>query len=139
MTLAASERDIVFYDGDCGLCHGLVRFAVLRDEDGALAFAPLGGSTFAACVPEARRTAIPDSFVVLTCDGELLLRSAGVVRVLKRLPEPWSFAGSLLRLLPRPLRDAGYRGVARARNALFARPSGACPVVPVALRERFLP
>jgi len=139
MTLAASERDIVFYDGDCGLCHGLVRFAVKRDDDGALAFAPLKGSTFAACVPEARRSTLPDSFVVLTCDGELLLRSAGAVRVLKRLPPPWPLAGSLLRLFPTSLRDVAYRAVARVRNELFARPTGACPVVPAHLRERFLP
>ncbi|HZH02738.1 MAG TPA: DCC1-like thiol-disulfide oxidoreductase family protein [Myxococcaceae bacterium] len=40
----ASDSDILFYDGGCGLCHRAVRFVLARDPAGRFRFAPLGGS-----------------------------------------------------------------------------------------------
>ena len=41
------QREIIFYDGHCGLCHAAVRFVVARDDrEEGFVFAPLGGETF---------------------------------------------------------------------------------------------
>jgi len=130
--------ETVFFDGGCGLCHGFVRFVVARDRDAAFAFAPLGGTTFAATFDAAERARIPDSVVVRATDGRTLVRSAAVVHVLRRLGGGWRVAADALWLVPRPVRDAGYRAVAVARRRLFAAPADACPVVPPDLRARFL-
>ena len=131
--------DLVFYDGTCGLCHGTVLFLLRRDGDGSrFRFAPLQGETFAARVDEARRRALPDSVIVLTASGDLLMRSGGIIHLLCRLGGGWPLLGRLLGLLPRPLRDWGYDRVASVRRKLFKKPEGACPLVPPALRERFL-
>lgn len=135
-----SERDLVYYDGTCGLCHGTVLFLLKRDPAGDLfRFAPLQGTTFRAEVPVERRGDLPDSIVVQTADRELLYRSTGVVRLLRRLGGFWKFVATLLWLVPRPLRDLGYALVASTRRRLFKRPPDMCPVVPPALRDRFLP
>ena len=40
-------------------------------------------------------------------------------------------------LIPRPIRDIAYDGVARVRRRLFAPPAEVCPMLPPALRARF--
>jgi predicted DCC family thiol-disulfide oxidoreductase YuxK len=135
-----NERDLVYYDGTCGLCHGTVLFLLERDRDGDLfRFAPLQGDTFDAEVPPERRAGLPDSIVVQTTEGTLLSRSTGVIRLLRRLGGSWSFVAGLLWLVPKPLRDLGYRLVAATRRRLFKRPPGMCPLVPPELQDRFLP
>jgi len=130
--------DVVFYDGGCGLCHATVRFLVKRDARGLFAYAPLGGTTFVATLAASERAALPDSIVVRTQDGRTLLRSSAVAHLLKRLGGGWRVVGAALWIVPRPLRDLGYRAVAAVRRRLFAAPTSACPVVPAPLRPRFL-
>jgi predicted DCC family thiol-disulfide oxidoreductase YuxK len=130
----------LFYDGDCGLCHRWVLFTLKRERGRELfRFAPLQGPTFAALVPEAERRDLPDSIVVRTDSGALLVRSAATLRVLERIGGVWGFLGRLLRVFPRPLRDWGYDRVAAVRKKLFAQPATACPLVPPALSRRFDP
>jgi predicted DCC family thiol-disulfide oxidoreductase YuxK len=121
--------DRLFYDGDCGLCHGAVRFVVQRDRRGsAFRYAPLGGSTFERLVPVAQRATLADSLVVLTSDRQLLARSEGVIYVLKKLGGIWPLVGSLLEIVPSWLRNAGYDWIARHRLRLFEPPVQSCPV-----------
>ncbi len=133
-----ARHSVVFYDGACGLCHRTVRFAIARDRDGRhFRFAALGGEAFRRLVPEALRAGLPDSIVVLTPGGALLMRSAAVIHILERIGGPWRLTGRLLTLVPRRIRDLGYDGVARVRHRLFRRPTDACPVTPRELRARF--
>lgn len=104
----------------------------------AFRFAPLGGAAFEAMVPASAREGLPDSMVVRTPEGVLLVRSAGVLYMLRRLGGPWRVVAALSRVVPRPLRDAAYDFVARIRLRLFDRPDDACPMVPPHLRGRFL-
>jgi predicted DCC family thiol-disulfide oxidoreductase YuxK len=116
-----------------------VRFVVAADPAGAFRFAPLGGETFLAQVPPDRRGGLPDSIVVRRRDGALLVRSDAALHVLERLGGGWRALGALLRLVPRPLRDAAYDFVAGRRLRWFAPPEDACPIVPPQLRSRFAP
>lgn len=134
---ARAAREIVFYDGHCGLCHGFVRFLLAEDRTRAFAFAPLQGETFAASVPEATRAGLPDSVIVRAADGRLLVRSTAVLHVLDTLGGAWRALAWGMRLVPRVARDAAYDGIAAVRHRLFAPPPAACPLVPPDLRERF--
>jgi len=130
----------IFYDGECGLCHRWVRFALAREKGRELfRFAPLQGPTFVAAVPETERLALPDSLAVQTGDGRLLARSEAVVHVLRRIGGAWGVWGALLDVLPTWLADRGYDLVARVRKRLFARPAQLCPLVSPELARRFDP
>jgi predicted DCC family thiol-disulfide oxidoreductase YuxK len=131
--------DTVFYDGQCGLCHRFVRFVAAVDRDGSFRFAPLGGTTFEREVPPEQRAGLPDSVVLATRDGRLLVKSAAVIYTLQRLGGTWLLAARAVSLVPSPLRDAAYDLVARLRGRLFKRPAAVCPVVPPRLRSRFEP
>jgi predicted DCC family thiol-disulfide oxidoreductase YuxK len=134
--VAQSER--IFYDGPCGLCQRFVRFVVQRDRTGSkFLFAPLHGPTFESVVPIGRRAAVPDSMVVLTSDDRLLIRSDGVIHVLRRLGGFWKFIAAAISIIPRPIRDGGYDFIMRIRYRIFGRLDNACPVTPPELRARF--
>jgi predicted DCC family thiol-disulfide oxidoreductase YuxK len=133
---AATET--VFYDGHCGLCHRAVRFILAEDRAGsAFRFAPLQSEEFSARVSAAARSNLPDSLVVLTSEGMLLVRSSAVLHILGRLGGAWRVLGALGRAVPTGIRDWVYDGIARIRHRLFAAPPDACPIVPKHLRERF--
>lgn len=137
---ATTETAIVFYDGHCALCHGAVKFVLKHDRTGeAFRFAPLQGVTFRARVPEGVRASLPDSVAVLTNDGALLTRSDAFLYILARLGGIWNFTGSVLRIVPRFLRDVVYDFVARVRYRVFGTREDLCPVIPAKLRSRFGP
>lgn len=135
----APTRAVLFYDGGCGLCHLSVRALLALDRRGALAFAPLGGATFRELVPEAERAALPDSLVLRTADGRVLVRSAAVLESLQLVGGPARGLAAAARVVPRRLADRLYDRVARVRRRLFRPPAGGCPVVEPARRSRFLP
>jgi predicted DCC family thiol-disulfide oxidoreductase YuxK len=129
----------LFYDGGCGLCHRTVRTVLAADGAGRFVFAPLQGATFRELIAEPDRKGLPDSIVVRTSDGRLLVRSDASLYVMQRLGGGWAALAALARLVPRALRDAVYDFIARIRSRLFAKPDDYCPLVPRELRPRFLP
>lgn len=140
MPLPAPPTELLFYDGHCGLCHRAVKFVLKHDRSGtAFRFAPLQGATFQSRVPPEKRATLPDSVVVLTSRGQLLIRSNAFLHILRRLGGGWGFLAALLSVIPRPLRDAVYNIVARIRYRIFGRQDDLCPIVPPDLRARFDP
>ena len=134
----AENQITVFYDGHCGLCHGWVLFLIARDHAGEkFNFAPLQGEYCANIISPAERERLPDSIVVRTDEGHLLIKSAAVVYLLKRIGGPWHAVGVALGMLPTSLRDFAYDCVARMRRRLFSTPANTCPLVPVELQNRF--
>lgn len=136
--MAEPSHEIVFFDGDCGLCHALVKFVVARDAAARIHFAPLHGETFARLVAP-KAPSIPDSVVWVDKAGQVALKTAAVAQVLRRLPQPWPTLGAMLAIVPRPIRDLAYDAIARVRHRLFKRPTTQCPILPPELASRFLP
>ena len=131
----AGEHPIVFFDGVCGLCSHAVDFAMVRDANATFRFAPLQGETAHDMLPEAD-TANLDSMAV-AMDGKIYRRSSAVVRMLWGLGPFWRLCGWLLWLIPLPLRDLGYKFVAKWRYRLFGKHES-CRLPTPEERERFL-
>lgn len=132
--------ETLFYDGHCGLCHRAVQFVLKHDREGKLfRFAPLQGETFQSRVSEAQRAHLPDSMVLLTREGGVLLRSDALVHILRRLSGGWGVVAAMLSLIPRAIRDFFYNWIARVRYRVFGRRDDVCPIVPADLRARFDP
>lgn len=140
MSHLTPPTEILFYDGHCGLCHRAVKFVLQQDRVGtAFRFAPLGGETFQARIPIPQRTELPDSMVVQTRDGSLLMRSDALLHILWRLGGKWKFIAALLGVIPRSLRDFFYRAVAHTRYRVFGQRKNTCPIATPDLRARFDP
>ena len=126
---------IILFDGTCAFCEGSVRFIATRDRgyfrfgasqnpEGQALLRTLGTSQ------EAARS------LILIDDDRVYLRSDAALRIAQRLNAPWKYAGALL-IVPRPIRDLVYRGVAAVRYRLAGR-SNACEIPPPEIRTRLI-
>lgn len=134
---ADDDGPVVFFDGACNLCDASVLFVIDRDPRAHFRFAPLQGPTARARLGDLAPAAgaAPDS-IVLVEGGRRYERSAAALRIARRLGPPWSLLWAGV-LVPRPLRDALYRLVARHRYRWFGR-AERCRVPSPELRARFL-
>lgn len=127
---------ILAFDGVCVLCNGFVRFLLRRDRAQAFRFAssdsPAGAAIFAA---DGQDAANPISVVLVEGD-QRWRNSEAIIRAVMALGGGWR-AAALLRIVPRPIRDAAYRWVARHRYGWFGR-TDACPAPAPGWADRFL-
>jgi predicted DCC family thiol-disulfide oxidoreductase YuxK len=134
------STELLFYDGHCGLCDRAVKFVLKHDRSGnAFRFAPLQGPTFEWRVPAESRENLPDSVVVLTFEGSLLVRSDAFIHILRRLGGGWRTLANALAVIPRPVRDSVYDFIARIRYRIFGKHDDLCPIGPPELQARFDP
>ncbi len=118
-TRSVPENDpIVFFDGVCGLCNGTVNFLLNHDKHRVLKFAPLQGETAQRLLPEEQRDL---NSIVFLNHGKAWRCSSAICRIFWKLPAPWSFLGTLLWVIPKPIRDVGYKLVAKSRYRLFGK------------------
>lgn len=131
-------NEVLYYDGECGLCHGAVRFVLAEDLAGRFHLAPLQSEAFLRATANFDRSALPDSVLIQTGDGAWLSKGRAVRYLLGRLGGPWRMLGGLLGLVPGWLLDFGYDGIAKVRRRIFRKPANLCPLVPPELGRRFL-
>ncbi len=149
---------VLLFDGECGLCNRVVRLLLRFDTRAQLRFAPLQGASAQAFlrahglqaddfetlvfVPHWRNEGPADSSPLPRTNSqpdekEFLLRTDGVIAALRLCGGAGRLLGDALALFPRPLRDAGYRFVARVRYRIFG-PWRACPLPRPEWAARFL-
>jgi predicted DCC family thiol-disulfide oxidoreductase YuxK len=127
----------MLFDGECVLCSGTVRFVLAHERAPTLLFATTQSETGRALAARHDLSAADlDRTFALIEDGTVHLRSAAALRVAAHLRAPWRWLVAL-RLVPRPVRDAGYTALARRRYILFGRRE-ACFLPEPAQRHRFL-
>jgi predicted DCC family thiol-disulfide oxidoreductase YuxK len=128
---------MLFYDGVCAMCNGIVKGVLRVDEGRLFRFAPLQGET-----AELARKLHPEfptkiETVVYVRRGEVFLRSRAVALAMQQMPYP-AKALSWVRFLPAWLTDFFYGIVARTRYRVFGKYDH-CPLPPEEDRARFLP
>jgi predicted DCC family thiol-disulfide oxidoreductase YuxK len=126
---------VVFFDGDCAFCTRSVRW-VARHDAGRFSFAPLHGETFQQAFDAAAQARLPDSIVVRTETGAVLIKGLAVAYILRSSPWPWRPLGWLLATIPTPLVNIGYDLVAGRRHRIAAE---TCEIPTPAFRKRVLP
>jgi len=124
-------KHVVFFDGICNLCNGWVDFLLPRLKvDSSLTFASLQGKAASELLKNPGLTSI-----VLWEDGAVFTESDAILRILGDLRRPWSWL-RIFRVIPRRLRNALYRGIARRRYRWFGKRE-TCRVPPPEERARF--
>ncbi|CAI1922752.1 thiol-disulfide oxidoreductase DCC family protein [Serratia liquefaciens] len=114
---------VLLFDGECNLCHGLVRFLIRADRQGKILLATVQSEEGQAIL---NWLALPtdrfDSIVYLE-PGRHWLRSAAFFQALRQLGWPFRLL-ALARFLPQRLADRFYNAVASNRYRLFGRNAG---------------
>lgn len=127
-----AEQPLIFYDGTCGMCHGVVRFLLKHDHQRIFLFAPLQGETAAKIL----KAPFDPETIVLVEEGHFWTQGKAVFRILWLLGGIWKLPGALF-FLPAFLYNWGYRWIAKRRFQWFKRPD--CPVPQTDDLSRFLP
>lgn len=116
---SAAPATIVF-DGRCLMCEGGVQFLLRADKQGRYRFAAMQGATGRALLlSQGLNPDDPLSFLLQDEKGAYI-DSTAILRVLTGLGGAWKLC-ALGWLVPRPLRDALYRLVARNRYRWFGQ------------------
>ena len=117
--LLPGER-LVLFDGVCKLCNGWAKFLIRHDRQQLFRLASVQSAEGQAIL---QYFGLPldrfDSMAYVE-DGQLLVRSTAVLRILAQLSPPWRWL-AWLRLCPEPLRDWCYDRIALNRYRLFGR------------------
>lgn len=130
---------VLLFDGVCTLCDASVRFVMRHDRAGRIRFASLQSAAAQPLLAGAGLDAqYLDSLVFVDEGGRVRVGAEAALAVGERLDAPWSALARAGRRLPRGLREAAYRWVARHRYRIFGRRE-ACRLPTPAERARFLP
>ena len=115
---------VVVFDAQCLLCSRWVRFLLRHDRRGVFRFAAIQGTRGRELLAQAGLQPEGLQTLLLVAGPRHWQHTAAILRVLHALGWPWRLALAAW-LVPAPLRDAVYRGVARHRYQLFGR-TGTC-------------
>lgn len=132
----AQETPIIFFDGVCGMCNRFVELILGIDSKAVFRFAPIQGETAKQLLPPLSEA--PQEWSMFYLDERGIHKeSDAFLGVYQRLGGIWWLL-SLLRVVPRVVRDSLYRTVARNRYRWFGRRE-TCRVPSPDERGRFLP
>lgn len=127
---------MLLFDGVCNLCSRSVGFIIRHDKAARFRFASLQSEAAQRLLARVSASGpLPDSMIVID-RGRLYARSDAALKLAEHLPFPLR-ACTVLRVIPRPVRDAAYRLMARNRYTLFGK-RDSCMVPTPALVARFL-
>jgi predicted DCC family thiol-disulfide oxidoreductase YuxK len=133
-------RNLVLYDGVCGLCDRTVQFLLEEDRAQVLCFASLQSEPAAEVMERLELSADLDTLLFIEEHGapkeHANWRSTGVLRILATIGGCWRVV-SWLRIVPRPLRDPVYDFLAAHRYQWFGK-FETCKLPSPEVRERFL-
>lgn len=134
MTTADQRHSVVLFDGECAMCNRSVRFFVRHDPCANLRFAPRESDLGRRMIEQAGLEFDAIDSIVLIEQGVAHVHSAAVWRIARQL-KGFPKLLALLRFIPAPLRDWGYRSIAKRRHAW---PSQACPLDFRGIEDRML-
>ena len=115
------DGPILIFDGVCVLCSRSVQFVLRHDRDRRFRFATTQSPAGIRLMTAHGLDASQPASVLLIEGGRASTESAALVRVLRCFGGAWPILAGAIRLIPRPLRDAAYRAVARRRFRWFGR------------------
>ncbi len=128
---------LLFYDGVCAMCNGIVKAMLRVDQEQVFHFAPLQGETAELAREIHREFPTEIETLVYVRRGEVFLRSRAAALCMQQMPYP-AKALSWFRFLPAWFTDFFYGIIARTRYRLFGKYDH-CPLPPAEVRARFLP
>ena len=139
LEMARQREPIILFDGVCNLCSGVVQWVIAHDPLATFRFAPLQSEAarheLAKFDGEIDLDALSDSLLLIDDDG-VHAQSTATLRVARHLKFPYSlFAVGMI--VPRSVRDAVYRILARHRYRWFGR-RDTCLMPSPEIRWRFL-
>jgi len=129
-------NDVVIFDGTCNVCAGSVNFIMRHEAKPDLFFTPLQSPAGAHLLRQFNFDPVDARTFVLVSHGVAYVKSEAAIRVCGHFQGAWRGL-SIVRIIPRPIRDWAYDVFARNRYRWFGRLE-ACMVPTPELDARFI-
>ncbi len=126
----------MLFDGVCVLCEGSANFIAKRDPKKRFRFAAIQSERGQALLKEHSLPTDSVDTIVLLVDNRHYLRSSAALQIAKALPWLWK-CFYIFVVVPRPLRDLVYRGIAKIRYRIFGK-KDECAVPAEEYSDRYL-
>ncbi len=127
---------IFLFDGVCVLCSRSVAFVLKHERAPVIRFVAIqSGEGRALAKAHGIDPDNPESFLFIE-SGIALPKSDGIAALASHLRAPWNWISSVIRILPRPVRDWLYDRIARNRYRIFGKRES-CLIPTPETRRRF--
>lgn len=129
------EKGILLFDGVCNVCNGFVQFVIKRDPEGYFQFASLQSEEGKKLL---QQYGLPDTLetVVLIENDTAYTYSTAPLRAARKLKGIWK-VGFVFLIVPRFIRDAIYRFIAKNRYRWFGKKES-CMMPTPDIQARFI-
>lgn len=114
------DRPLMVFDGVCVLCSGAVQWIINHDPDARMRFASAQGPLGQALYRQTGQPTEPFDTMLIVANGRITGKSDGFFEIMRCIGGRWR-ALTVLRVIPRPVRDWVYDRIARNRYAMFGR------------------
>jgi predicted DCC family thiol-disulfide oxidoreductase YuxK len=130
------EQPVILFDGVCNLCNGVVKLVIRQDKKGHFKFAALQSAAGQKLLENHQLPQKEFESFLLIQNGRVYQQSDAALQVARRFSWYWQWV-QVLWLVPRPLRNAVYRFIARNRYRWFGKQE-ACMLPTPSNKQRFL-
>ena len=122
-------KSVIYYDGECGLCHLAVRFILRVDSKSKFYFSPLSNLD--------NNLKSMDS-IILKKGNKVFYEGQAIIMIFEDLDNNWNYLAKVLKLFPVNVLDTAYRWVSRNRAKVSVKKVSSCPIVPRYYQKRFI-
>ena len=122
-------ENIIYYDGECGLCHLAVKFILRVDSKSKFYFSPLSNLD--------NNLKSIDS-IILKKGNKVFNEGQAIIMIFENIDNSWNYLAKVLKLIPINVLDTAYRWVSRNRAKVSAKKVSSCPIIPSYYKNRFI-
>ena len=122
-------ENVIYYDGECGLCHLAVRFILRVDSKGKFYFSPLSNLD--------KNLKYIDS-IILKRGNKVFYEGQAIIMIFENIDSKWNYLAKVLKLIPINVLDTAYRWLSRNRAKVSVKKVSSCPIIPVCYKKRFI-
>ena len=122
-------RNVIYYDGECGLCHLAVRFILKVDSKSKFYFSPLSNLD--------NNLKNIDS-IIFKKGNKVFYEGQAIIMIFENIDNNWNYLAKVLKLIPIYLLDTAYRWVSRNRAKVSVKKVSSRPIVPGSYQKRFI-
>ena len=122
-------ENVIYYDGECGLCHLAVRFILRVDSKSKFYFSPLSNLD--------NNLKNIDS-IILKKENKVFYEGQAIIMIFENIDNNWNYLAKVLKLIPINVLDTAYRWVSRNRAKVSVKKLSSCPIVPSSYQKRFI-
>lgn len=130
------NKSVLIFDDYCVICNGFVNFLIKRDRKDRFRFTSTGSPYGKKIMEKFQLDSDQIDSVILLQNNQVHVFSTATLKALASLGGIWKGA-SILRLIPRFLRDPVYRFFAARRYKTFGK-YDKCPIPAPEWRHKFI-